>query len=493
MPCRSAQPIDARCAGGERLGHQRVVVDRHRSSAAAGAAAAGRRWWPARRRRGLHAARPWCVRRPRTRPARSADHGRVLVDPHAGPDAGAAQPPGQPGRVEHRDVRVVHPAEVGRRVDLGAHLVRGRAGRASCPCARASSYSSRSRLQLVRLDGHRELAGALEVAVDAVLVHRGADRVQVLPAQSLSSSAISSGQRADPVAEARGSARPRRSRRCARTPPSRRCRPPPAARPARDRAPWRAAPSTARSSRRRRPAGRRCRPRQVAGAGSGSGRSGPSSQYGVGAGPGAATATTSQADRRRPPPPVVLGAQHQQQRDHEHRRADDVDLRRDAALGGAPDVHREGDRVAGLKFVMMKSSNDSEKPSSAAATMPGNTSGKRDPPERLPLAGVEVHRRLLQRRSSPASRALTVTTTNDTQNITCAITIVQKPSCRRSPGRRTAPAATSPSPSRAWPSAGRSAGWSPTRPRNRCRTSANAISVPSTVATTVARKPICRL
>ena len=33
----------------------------------------------------------------------------------------------------------------------------------------------------------------------------------------------------------------------------------------------------------------------------------------------------------------------------------------------------------------------------------------------------------------------------------------------------------------------------PDRPRNRCRTSANAIRVPSTVATTVARKPICTL
>ncbi len=31
------------------------------------------------------------------------------------------------------------------------------------------------------------------------------------------------------------------------------------------------------------------------------------------------------------------------------------------------------------------------------------------------------------------------------------------------------------------------------RPRNRCRTSANAIRVPSTVAPSVARNPICRL
>jgi hypothetical protein len=31
------------------------------------------------------------------------------------------------------------------------------------------------------------------------------------------------------------------------------------------------------------------------------------------------------------------------------------------------------------------------------------------------------------------------------------------------------------------------------RPRKRCRTRANAIRVPSTVATTVARKPICTL
>ncbi len=81
-----------------------------------------------------------------------------------------------------------------------------------------------------------------------------------------------------------------------------------------------------------------------------------------------------------------------------------------------------------FRLVMMKSSNDSEKLSIAAAAIPGSTSGKvtrqkvwfgshRDPP--LPVRGVSL---------SPASRDLTVTTTNDRQNMMWAIRIVQKPS-----------------------------------------------------------------
>ena len=192
----------------------------------------------------------------------------------------------------------------------------------------------------------------------------------------------------------------------------------------------------------------------------------------------------------RPPPPDVAG-QHQQQRDHEHRGADDVDLRRDAPLGGAPHVHRERDGVPELKFVMMKSSNDSENASSAAATMPGQHQRQRDPAERLPLAGVQVHRRLLQPRVHPGQPRL-----DRDHHERHAEHHVRDDDRSRSRAarrrRRTAPAATCPSPAPGVAIGRKISRFVADRPRKRCRTSANAISVPRMVATTRGDEPDLR-
>ena len=80
-----------------------------------------------------------------------------------------------------------------------------------------------------------------------------------------------------------------------------------------------------------------------------------------------------------------------------------------------------------LKNVMMKSSIDSANASSAPARMPGRISGKvifqnvrmGDAP-RSCAACSSVQ-------SNPRMRARTVSATNDTWNMTCAITTVQKP------------------------------------------------------------------
>ena len=80
-----------------------------------------------------------------------------------------------------------------------------------------------------------------------------------------------------------------------------------------------------------------------------------------------------------------------------------------------------------LKFVMMKSSKLSENASSAAAAMPGSSSGK---VTRQNAACGDAYRSAAassRRGSSPATRAFTVTTTKLMQNITCASTIVAKP------------------------------------------------------------------
>ena len=85
--------------------------------------------------------------------------------------------------------------------------------------------------------------------------------------------------------------------------------------------------------------------------------------------------------------------------------------------------------VPALRLVMMKSSKDSEKLEQRRAQDAGEDQREGDPPERLrsawrrdpppPVRGC---------RSCPASRARTVTTTNDRQNMMWAIRIVQKPS-----------------------------------------------------------------
>lgn len=140
---------------------------------------------------------------------------------------------------------------------------------------------------------------------------------------------------------------------------------------------------------------------------------------------------------------------------------------------------------------MMKSSKLSEKESSAAARMPGSTRGR---VIRRKVCHSLAYRSMAassSRRSMPASRAFTVTTTNDTQNITCAMTMVQKP-CGT-------PAATKRASSEVpITSSGVAIGRKispliPARPLKPCRTRANAISVPRTVATNVAIRPISML
>ncbi len=99
--------------------------------------------------------------------------------------------------------------------------------------------------------------------------------------------------------------------------------------------------------------------------------------------------------------------------------------------------------VPALKFVMMKSSNESENDSSAAATMPGKHQRQRHPPERLPLARVEVHRRLLQPRVQPGQPSLDGD--HDERHAEHHVRDEDRPETKRYTGRRRrGPAATSP-------------------------------------------------
>ena len=76
---------------------------------------------------------------------------------------------------------------------------------------------------------------------------------------------------------------------------------------------------------------------------------------------------------------------------------------------------------------MMKSSNERLNARSAAPAMPGATKGK---VTRRKVSNSLAYRSIAacsKRGSKDAMRALTVTTTNEIQNITCAITVGQKP------------------------------------------------------------------
>ena len=95
--------------------------------------------------------------------------------------------------------------------------------------------------------------------------------------------------------------------------------------------------------------------------------------------------------------------------------------------------------------------------------------------------------------SSPASRALTVTTTNDRQNMMWATRIDQKPSVPARPALVNRASSEEPITTSGVAIGRKISRLVAARPRNRCRTSANATSVPSRVAPTVARNPICRL
>ena len=84
-----------------------------------------------------------------------------------------------------------------------------------------------------------------------------------------------------------------------------------------------------------------------------------------------------------------------------------------------------------------------------------------------------------------------MTTTNEMQNITWAMTMVPKP--RLTPRLRNRASSEAPSTTSGVAIGRKMVRFVAVRPRNRCRASAKAIIVPRTVATSVARTPIFRL
>ena len=90
---------------------------------------------------------------------------------------------------------------------------------------------------------------------------------------------------------------------------------------------------------------------------------------------------------------------------------------------------KSGNVIVGpaLKCVITKSSMESANASSAPAAMPGAISGsvtRRNVANGFAPRSIAASSRW---RSKPTRRAFTVTTTNEMQNITCAMKIVQKP------------------------------------------------------------------
>ena len=144
-----------------------------------------------------------------------------------------------------------------------------------------------------------------------------------------------------------------------------------------------------------------------------------------------------------------------------------------------------------LKFVMMKSSKLSEKDSSAGGQGFRCHQGKRDPPEGLPLVGVEIHGGLFQPRVEPLQSGLDGDHhETDAEHHMCdhdrpetgIDTEVEEQRQQRGAehdfrcrhGRKISRLVED-------------------RPLNRCRTDANAIIDPMIVANSVARNPIWML
>ena len=90
----------------------------------------------------------------------------------------------------------------------------------------------------------------------------------------------------------------------------------------------------------------------------------------------------------------------------------------------------------------------------------------------------------------PASRALTVTTTNERQNMMCAIRIVQKPSCPAKPAATNRASSEEPITISGEAIGRKISRFIDERPAKSWRTSANAARVPRSVATSVASRPI---
>ena len=312
----------ARCAGGQRLGHQCVVVDRDRHQPQ-----------PAEQRRvrvggehdalGLHAPVPGVYGDPGTRPGQRGDRG-LLRDAYAGPQARVAQSPRQPGRLEDRGIRVVHPGQEGRRVDPLPQRLGGEPGRGH-PVRPRLVVLLPERLDLVGLRGHREASrrGRSRSRCRARARSARCRRGSPGPSRSSGRARRASGRAR---CRSRGSGSPRRSRRCDRSRRARTSRPRAAARRARGRAPWRAARSRARSTRHPRRRGRPSRARR-AGPGPAAHRGAPgrraSTAWGwprpVTARPGTGRHQGSR-ERLLLPPAVELGPDHDRDRDHEHQR-----------------------------------------------------------------------------------------------------------------------------------------------------------------------------
>ena len=101
-----------------------------------------------------------------------------------------------------------------------------------------------------------------------------------------------------------------------------------------------------------------------------------------------------------------------------------------AGIPRAADVYTNSGKVfkvPELKLVIMKSSKDKLNASKAAPAIPGATKGK---VTFLKVSSSLAYRSIAacsRRGSNEAMRAFTVTTTKEIQNMTCAITVGQKP------------------------------------------------------------------
>lgn len=144
--------------------------------------------------------------------------------------------------------------------------------------------------------------------------------------------------------------------------------------------------------------------------------------------------------------------------------------------------------VPELKLVMMKSSNESENASKAAAAIPGRTNGKVTRRKVSYSLAYKSRAASSNLGSRLATRAFTVTTTKEMQNMMCAMTVVQKPVLifkLTNIAKSEAPMTIS------GVAIGRKMSkFVELRPRNLYLPSAKAIIVPRIVARRVDRKPI---
>ncbi len=142
-----------------------------------------------------------------------------------------------------------------------------------------------------------------------------------------------------------------------------------------------------------------------------------------------------------------------------------------------------------LKYVITKSSTEIANASRPPARIAGARSGSvilRNVTHSFAPRSAAASSRC---RSKSTSRARTVTTTNEMQNITCAMKIVQNPSVN-SVWLRNSVSSEAPSTISGAAIGRKMRKFSGPRPRKRCRTSASAISAPSAVAEMLARTAI---